>query len=95
MQRVQQAQDPMEPRVLQALQAFKELLAHKEPLVLVCLAPRELQASAMLALRAPQERPGLPAPPVPLVRLEQALQVLQAFKDRLALLALARLAIMT
>jgi hypothetical protein len=67
-----------------ALQAFK---GQREQVLTA--QPGRLALKAPLALQA---LPDLLALPVP---LEQALQALQAFKDRLALLVLARLATMT
>jgi hypothetical protein len=67
-----------------ALLALQVQLAYKEQRALVLTVPQVPRAS--------QE---LPEPPALLVPQVLALQALQAFKDRLVLLVLARLATMT
>ena len=76
----------MEPQVLREL-APQALLACKGQRVRVSLEP-----PALKALLASQALPELLAPPA---LLELALQAPPAFKGRLALLVLARLATMT
>jgi len=91
---------PQECRAQQA-QALRVL---RELALLVQLALQAFKAQQVrvltaqpgrLALKAPLALQGLPEPLAPPVLLELALQALQAFKDRLALLVLARLATMT